>query len=107
MGVEVEIMGLIAYKKVFHVSKTFNLQKFIKELDEKDVSPFILHIEKSSTYTYQLSFEHIKMPLFASGLRRRNIGDEILLSESTLELLKSREEIRFIASIKNGTIFAI
>ena len=100
-------MGLVAYKKVFKFNKDFDLAGFIQALDEENFYPFILHIEKISEYKYKLSFERIKVPIFAPNLRQRNVADEVLLSESTVELLKSVGEIRFAASIGNSTLVVL
>jgi len=100
-------MGFVAYKKDFEVSKGFNLAKFIRVLDKENFHPFSLHIEKLTEYQYELSFHHIKTPIFVTGAAKRNIGDEILLSVCRLQHLESVDKIRFSASINNKTITGI
>lgn len=100
-------MSLIAYKKDFKVHKNFDLTKFIQVLDEENFYPFILYIDKLSELKYKLSFNHTRTPIFVTPITKRNIADEILLSECTLEFLKSVGKIYFVASIRNGTIIVI
>jgi hypothetical protein len=102
LGVEGEIMGLVAYKKDFKVNKDFDLAGFIEALDKKNFYPFICISEQISEHKCKLSFEHIKIPMFAP--RKENVADEILLSECMVELLKSLGKIRFVASISNSTL---
>ena len=100
-------MGFVAYEKDFEVSKSFNLAKFLQVLDKENFHPFISYIEKSTEYQYRPSFQHTKTPIFVAHLTKRNIADEILLSECTFQFLKSVGRIRFIASIRNSTIIVI
>ena len=100
-------MGFVAYKKDFEVSKGFNLAKFIRVLDKEDFHPFILHIEKLTEYQYELSFHHIKTPIFVTGATKRNIGDEILLSVCKLQYLESVDKLRFSVSMSNKAITGI